>query len=97
MKVSPPWYGGVLEAGFAVVERHSPIESLVDLRFGAGEAEAAGLLGDLEAAAFHCTTLSLLMVRSCTKQQMRSRFSEPAARRFPWRGASGRNGGCSRR
>jgi hypothetical protein len=42
----------VFEAGVAVVERHPPIERLVDLHFGTGETEAACLLGDLEAAAF---------------------------------------------
>ena len=52
MKVSPPWYGGVLEARVAVVEDDSPIESLVDLHLGTDETEAAGLLRDLEAAAF---------------------------------------------
>ncbi len=49
--MSPPWDGRVFEAGVAVVERQPPIESLVDVHFGAGEAEAARLLGDLEAAA----------------------------------------------
>ncbi len=49
--MSPPWDGGVFEASFAVVERDSPIESLVDLHLCTGEAEAPGLLGDLEAAA----------------------------------------------
>src|SRR5258708_10426838 len=47
----PLWDGRVLEGGVAVVERQPPIESLVDVHFGAGEAEAARLLGDLEAAA----------------------------------------------
>src|SRR5229473_1851349 len=42
----------MLQAGVAVVERQPPIEGLVDLHFGTGEAEAPGLLGDLEAAAF---------------------------------------------
>jgi len=34
-----------------MVEGDAPIESLMDLRFGAGRAETAGLLVDLEAAA----------------------------------------------
>jgi hypothetical protein len=42
----------MLEASVAVVERHPPVEGLIDLHFGAGEAEALCLLGDLEAAAF---------------------------------------------
>jgi hypothetical protein len=42
----------VFEAGVAVVERDAPIGSLVDLHFGAGEAEAPSLLGNLEATAF---------------------------------------------
>src|SRR5712664_4464532 len=50
--MSPPWDGRVFEASVAVVERHPPIESLVDVHFGAGEAEPPCLLGDLEAAAF---------------------------------------------
>jgi hypothetical protein len=31
----------VFQAGVAVIERDSPVESLIDLDFGAGEAEAA--------------------------------------------------------
>ena len=41
----------MLQPRVAVVERDAPIESLVDLHFGSGEAEAACLLGNLEAAA----------------------------------------------
>src|SRR6266481_4925088 len=50
MNLSPPLDGCVFEASFAIVERHPPIESLVDLHFGAGEAETTSLLRDLEAA-----------------------------------------------
>src|SRR5260221_1331850 len=50
--MSPPLDDGVWEAGVAVIERDPLVESLVDLHFGAGEAKAAGLLRDLEAAAF---------------------------------------------
>ena len=39
----------MLQARVAVVEREAPVESLVDLDFGPGEAETMGLLGDLEA------------------------------------------------
>ncbi len=42
----------MLEASVAIVEGDPAIESLVDLDFGPGEAEATGLLGELEAAAF---------------------------------------------
>jgi hypothetical protein len=42
----------VLQTGVTVVERHSSVKGLVDLHFGAGKAEAARLLRDLEAAAF---------------------------------------------
>ncbi len=42
----------MVQASVAVVEGDAAIERLVDVHFGAGEAEAAGLLGDLEAAAF---------------------------------------------
>src|SRR6266852_1974213 len=42
----------MFQAGVAIVEREAPIESLVNLHFGTGEAEAARLLGDLEATAF---------------------------------------------
>src|SRR5713226_7424935 len=41
----------MFQAGVAIVERDAPVESLIDLHFGTGEAEAARLLGDLEAAA----------------------------------------------
>jgi hypothetical protein len=44
----------VLQARIAVVEREAPVKSLVDLHFGPREAEAARLLGNLEA-----TTLPL--------------------------------------
>ncbi len=40
----------MFQAGVAIVERDAPVESLIDLHFGTGEAEAARLLGDLEAA-----------------------------------------------
>ncbi len=39
----------MLQARVAVVEREAPIERLVDLHFGPGEAETTRLLGDLEA------------------------------------------------
>src|SRR5260370_11487281 len=42
----------MFQAGVAIVERDAPVEGLVDLHFGTGEAEAARLLGDLEATAF---------------------------------------------
>ena len=42
----------MFEASVAVVHRDTSIESLVDMHFGSGEAKAARLLGDLEAAAF---------------------------------------------
>ncbi len=42
----------MFQGGVAVVEGDPAVESLIDLHFGAGEAEAVGLLGDLEAAAF---------------------------------------------
>src|SRR5229473_1817092 len=42
----------MFQAGVAIVERDAPVESLVDLHFGTGEAEAARLLGDLKATAF---------------------------------------------
>lgn len=36
----------MLQAGVAIVERDPPIESLVDMHFGAGEAEATVVVGD---------------------------------------------------
>ena len=42
----------MLQAGVAVIEGEAPVESLVDVHLGAGKAEAARLLRDLEAAAF---------------------------------------------
>src|SRR6202451_4858374 len=47
--MSPPWEDGMLQASVAVVERKAPVEVLVDLHLGPREAEAACLLGDLEA------------------------------------------------
>src|ERR1700675_3296212 len=52
--MSPPWDNCMLQARVAVVEREAPIERLVDLHFGPGEAETTRLLGNLEA-----TTLPL--------------------------------------
>src|SRR6266404_657290 len=41
----------MFQAGVAIVERDAPIEGLIDLYFGASEAEPACLLGNLEASA----------------------------------------------
>ena len=49
MKMSPWRSQGVLQAGVAVIERNAPVESLIDMDFGSGKAEALCLLGDLEA------------------------------------------------
>ena len=49
MKMSPWRSQGVLQAGVAVVKRDTPVERLIDMDFGSGEAEALALLGDLEA------------------------------------------------
>lgn len=47
-----PWRSqGVLQAKLAVVEGNAAVESLIEMDFGAGEAEALALLGDLEALA----------------------------------------------
>src|SRR2546428_10745391 len=51
MKMSPPGGGSVFEAGLAVVERDPPVESLIELDLGSGEAEAPCLGRDLQAAA----------------------------------------------
>ena len=40
-----------MQAGVAVVERNAAVESLIDVDFGSGKAEALALLGDLEALA----------------------------------------------
>jgi hypothetical protein len=47
-----PWRSqGVLQANVAVEERNAPVESLIDVDFGSGKAEASPLLGDLKALA----------------------------------------------
>src|SRR6202045_5561593 len=51
MKMSPWRSQGVMKAGVAVVERDVPVESLIDVDLGTGEAEALSLLWDLEALA----------------------------------------------
>ena len=51
MKMSPWRSQGVLQAGIAVVERNAPVESLIEMDFGSGKAEALPLLGDLETLA----------------------------------------------
>src|SRR5437588_10330108 len=42
----------MFQASVAIVERDAPVEGLIDLHFGTGETEAAGLLGDLQSPAF---------------------------------------------
>ncbi|MCU1297495.1 MAG: hypothetical protein JWO91_1773 [Acidobacteriaceae bacterium] len=51
MKMSPWRSQGVLQADIAVIKRNAPVESLIEVDFGAGEAEALSLLGDLETPA----------------------------------------------
>src|SRR5258707_7107342 len=51
MKMSPWRSQGVLQSGVAVIKRDETIESVIEEDFGSGKAEAAGLLGDLEALA----------------------------------------------
>jgi len=48
-----PWRSqGVLQTGVTVVERDAAVESLIEIDFGSGKAEALSLPGDLEALAF---------------------------------------------
>src|SRR5258707_3036169 len=51
MKMSLWRSQGVLQSGVAVIKRDATIESVIEEDFGSGKAEAAGLLGDLEALA----------------------------------------------
>src|SRR5258708_27636687 len=51
MKMSPWRSQGVLQSGVAVIKRDATIESVIEEDFGSGKAEAAGLLGGLEAVA----------------------------------------------
>src|SRR5258707_9834579 len=51
MKMYPWRSQGVLQSGVAVIKRDATIESVIEEDFGSGKAEAAGLLGDLEALA----------------------------------------------
>src|SRR6202044_13798 len=51
MKMSPWRSQGVTQAGVAIEEGKAPVESLIDVDFGSGKAEALALLGDLEALA----------------------------------------------
>src|ERR1039457_1065892 len=52
MKMSPWRSQGVVQAGAAVKQRDASVKGLIDLNFGASEAEALPLLRDLEALAF---------------------------------------------
>src|SRR6058998_2197256 len=52
MKMSPWRRQGVLQSGIAVIKRDATVERLIETNFGARKAEAAGLLGDLQALAF---------------------------------------------
>src|ERR1700688_406332 len=52
MKMSPWRSQGVLQSGVAGIERDAGVESLIDMDFGSGKAEALALLGYLEALAF---------------------------------------------
>src|SRR5258707_3418902 len=51
MKMYPWRSQGVLQSGVAVIKRDATIESVIEEDFGSGKAEAAGLLGGLEALA----------------------------------------------
>src|SRR5271165_7167498 len=51
MKMSPWRSQGVLQANVAVVERDAPVESLIEMDFGSGKAEALTLLRALETVA----------------------------------------------
>src|SRR5208282_4579095 len=47
-----PWRSqGVVQAGVAVIERDTPVKSLIDVDFRSGKTEALSLLRDLEALA----------------------------------------------
>src|SRR5208283_3585854 len=52
MKMSPRQSQGVVQAGVAVIERNASVESLIEVDFGSGKAEALALLRDLEALTF---------------------------------------------
>ena len=51
MKMSPWRSRGVLQTGVAVIERNASVESLMEMDFGSGKAEALPLLEDLETLA----------------------------------------------
>jgi hypothetical protein len=48
MKMSLWRSQGVLQTNVAVLERDAPVESLIEMDFGSGKAEALSLLGELE-------------------------------------------------
>ena len=50
----------MFQAGVAIVEREAPVESLIEVHFGSGKAEALALLRDLgKPWPSQCTMLSL--------------------------------------
>src|SRR5207302_9532102 len=51
MKMSPWRSQGVLQGGIAVIEGNAPVESLTEVDFGSGKAEALALLWDRKALA----------------------------------------------
>ena len=88
----------MFQAGVAVIECDAAIESLVDLHFGAGEAEAACLLGNLKAAALplHDVVVANDAFMDEAADAVES-FRSRAPGGVQFRGAAGRNGDCSRR
>ena len=98
MKMSPWRSQGVLEFGFAVVERDTSVESVIELNLGAGEAEAAALGRNLEATALplHDVVVAdyALMNEAADAVQIVGGRT-PGGSRF--RADGGRSGGCSRR
>lgn len=65
----------MFEARIAIVERHMPVESLIELDFGAREAQTTTLGRDPEAATFPLHDVVMLTMRSCRNEQMRSRLA----------------------
>ena len=68
----------MLQTSVAVVEREASVKGLVDLHFGAGEAETTRLLGNLEATTLPLHDIVVADDAFMHEQQIRSRLSGTA-------------------
>jgi len=78
----------MMKLAVSVVDLDASSKGFAELHLGTGEAEAFWLGGIWKRRPSHCTTLSLLTMRSWTKQQMRLRSLGRAPSLFRFSGSA---------